>query len=99
MINGHTKTDEINIGKMTKELNMRKKKRTKKEVQQAELTKKESLEEFLARGGNITVVPAREKPSEDAVVVKPTNLGPPALFSLNKSTFFDTEFEPFEMSS
>ncbi len=76
---------------------MSKKKRTKKEQLKQELAKKESLEEFLARGGNITVIPAREKPSEDAVMVKPTNLGPSALFSLSNSNFLDSAFETFKV--
>ena len=60
----------------------------KKKQKKKEWTKEESIEEFLARGGEITVIPPKEELPEEGVIIKPNYAGPPALFSLDEAQHF-----------
>jgi len=49
---------------------------------------KESIKEFLARGGKITIIPSNTEELETGITIKPTSIGPPALFSLDEAQHF-----------
>jgi hypothetical protein len=53
-----------------------------------ECLKVETVEEFLARGGKIERIPPKVEEEEEAVVIKPSTLGPPTLYSLDEAQHF-----------
>jgi len=59
-----------------------------KKKNKKEWTKEETIDEFLARGGKITVIPPKSEEPEDGVIIKPNYAGPPTLFSLDEAQHF-----------
>ena len=53
-------------------------------------TVKETIEEFLARGGEVEIVPQAER-EEEKIVIKPQAGGPPQLMSLTDGQHFFAE--------
>ena len=54
---------------------------------------KESIEEFIARGGKVEQIPY-SSPEEEAVLIKPSPAGPPAFYSLDEAQHFFAEVKP-----
>ena len=58
------------------------------------MVKRETLEEFLARGGKITKLPLQEDPKEEQNKVTPTAQGGGALMTLSEGSLFYSEIKP-----
>lgn len=50
--------------------------------------KKETVEEFLARGGEVTVIPPEVEDLEEGVIIRPTGSRSPTLYSLDEAQHF-----------
>ena len=50
--------------------------------------KKETIEEFLARGGKVTIIPPEVEDPEEGVIVRPISSRSPTLYSLDEAQHF-----------